>query len=413
MSGPTLLPMVGRDQELALLLERWAQAEAGEGQGVLLVGEAGIGKSRISRALLDAVAAEPHVRVRYQCSPYHADSALWPVVQQLSHAAGFGADDAVEAKLDKLEALLDRASGRDAAPLIAELLGLDGTAVMASSVSPRRCSGRGPSRRWSSSCSGSPPAASPGGAGGRALDRSDHARADRAVPGPDRRGPVLILLTSRPDNQPSLAAHPHVTRLTLNRLSRAGVEAIVARLGGDQLPSKTIAAIIARTDGVPLFVEELTKAVLETGETAIPASLHDSLMARLDRLPEVKEIAQTAACIGREFDYALLAAIADMPEPGLAIALDRLTAAELIFRRGNPPEALYTFKHALVRDAAYESLLRQRRRQVHARIATTLLQNCSQTGSVPDDIVATHLLAAERLREALPHLLAAAKTAAN
>jgi class 3 adenylate cyclase len=316
MSGPSVLPMVGRDQELALLLERWTQAKAGEGQGVLLVGEAGIGKSRIGRALLDAVTEEPHVRIRYQCSPYHIDSALWPVMQQLNYAAGLAANDPLEARLEKLEALLDLAGGRDAAPLIADLLGLDGSA------------------RYG------PLDLTPQAQRVRTLDALvdqlvglaahqpvlvvledahwiDPTTLEMIEQGLDRiaAARVLLLLTSRPDRQPALAAHPHVTRLTLNRLGRAGVEAIVARLGADHLPGATIDAIIARTDGVPLFVEELTKAVLESGETAIPASLHDSLMARLDRIPEIKEVAQIAACIGREFDYPLLAAVVDRTEP--------------------------------------------------------------------------------------------------
>ena len=201
---------------------------------MLLVGEAGIGKSRIGRALLDAVAEEPHVRIRYQCSPYHTDSALWPVIQQLSHAAGLGADDPIEARLDKLEALLDRAGGRDAAPLIADLLGLDGSGALRPARSdPAGAAGADPGGAGRAAARAGGQAAGPGGPGGRPLDRSDHAGADRAVPRPDRHARVLILLTSRPDNQPELAAHPHVTRLTLNRLGRAGVEAIVARLGGD------------------------------------------------------------------------------------------------------------------------------------------------------------------------------------
>ncbi len=303
MSGPSLLPMVGRGQELALLLERWALAKAGEGQGVLLVGEAGIGKSRISRALLDALVEEEHFRVRYQCSPYHIDSALWPVIQQLNHAAGLETEDPIEARLDKLEALLERAGGREAAPLIANLLGLDGVArygpldltpqarrartLHALAEQPLRLATRQPvlvvleDAHW--------------------IDPTTLELIEQCL---DRiaKARVLILMTSRPDQQPALAAHPHVTRLTLNRLGRAGVESIVARLGGDHLPSKTINGIIARTDGVPLFVEELTKAVLETGEASIPASLHDSLMARLDRIPDVKALAQIAACIGRDFD---------------------------------------------------------------------------------------------------------------
>ena len=205
---------------------------------------------------------------------------------------------------------------------------------------------------------------------------------------------VLFLLTSRPDRQPALAAHPHVTRLTLNRLGRAGIEAIVARLGGDRLPPEMIDTIIARTDGVPLFVEELTKAVLETGETAIPASLHDSLMARLDRIPEVKEVAQIAASIGREFDYPLLAAVVDRTEPDLRSALDKLAAAELIFRRGTPPDARYVFKHALVQEAAYQSLLKGRRQQLHARIAEILEQRFPGKAETEPELFARHYTAA-------------------
>ncbi len=368
-----LQPMVGRDQELALLMERWAQAEAGEGQAVLLVGEAGVGKSRISRALLDALGERPHLRIRYQCSPYHTGSALWPVIQQLEHAARFAADDPLETRLDKLEAALGGGSHGEATALLADLVGLDGSVRYGrQELSPQ-------AKR------------------ARTLEALTHQLLRLATSRPVllliedahwadpttlelleawldaiATARVLLVLTSRPDNQPALAAHPHVTRLSLNRLGRAGVEAIVARLGGDRLPPATVDAIIARTDGVPLYVEELTKAVLETGEAAIPASLHDSLMARLDRTPEVKEIAQTAACIGRAFDHALLAAVADRPPAELAAALDKLGTAELVFRRGAPPDAHYTFKHALVRDAAYESLLKSRRQAIHRRILEAL-----------------------------------------
>jgi len=186
----------------------------------------------------------------------------------------------------------------------------------------------------------------------------------------DRR--LLMVVTSRPDPQPQLVSHPHLTRLALNRLGRGGVEAIVARLGGDHLPRETINTIIARTDGVPLFVEELTKAVLETGETAVPSSLHDSLMARLDRIPDARDLAQIASCIGREFSFALLAEVADQPQPDLRAALNLLENEELVFRRGSPPDAAYSFKHALVQDAAYRSLLRSRRQQLHARLAAIL-----------------------------------------
>jgi class 3 adenylate cyclase/tetratricopeptide (TPR) repeat protein/ABC-type transport system involved in cytochrome c biogenesis ATPase subunit len=401
-SGPSVLPMVGRDQELALLLERWAQAKTGEGQGVLLVGEAGIGKSRISRALLDALADEPHTRIHYQCSPYHTDSALRPVIQQLGHAAGFAGEDALETRLDKLEALLDQSGGRDAAPLIADLLGLDGAARYgALNLAPQTQRVRtlaalvdqllGLAARQSvlvvlEDAHWIDPTTLE--MIGQALDRIAEAR-------------VLILLTSRPDQQPELAGHPHVTRLTLNRLSRGGVKAIVARLGGDLLPPETIDAIIARTDGVPLFVEELTKALLETGDTAIPASLHDSLMARLDRIPDVKEIAQIAACIGRDFAYPLLEAVAGKAEPELRASLDKLAAAEIVFRRGTPPDARFTFKHALVQDAAYQSLLRSRRQQLHACIAQTLEQHFSETVEAEPELLARHYSDARLAEQAI------------
>ncbi len=388
------LPMVGRDQELALLLERWALAKAGEGQGVLLVGEAGIGKSRIGRALLDAIAGEAHVRVRYQCSPYHRDSALWPVIQQLRRAIDVAGDESAEAKLEGLEALLARAVDDVAsvAPLFAALLDLDATArygALALSSQAQRArtlealvqqmlglAERDPTLliledgHWIDPTTLEMIA--------HCLDRIEGAR-------------VLMLVTSRPDEQPALAAHPHVTRLALNRLSRGGAASIVARLGGDRLPTSTVEAILARSDGVPLFVEELTKAVLETGESSIPASLHDSLMARLDRIPDVKEIAQTAACIGREFDFQLLAAVADRPEAEVLAGLHELAAANLIFRRGTQPDARYTFKHALVQDAAYGSLLRSTRRTLHERIGSVLQKHYPQVVEAAPEMLGHHL----------------------
>ncbi len=400
-AGPALMPMVGRDQELALLLERWAQAKAGEGQAVLLVGEAGIGKSRISRAALDAVAEEPHVRIRYQCSPYHGDSALWPVIRQLSQVARIAADDLPETKLDKLEALLARAGGAaNAAPLISSLIGLDGEGRYGKlDLTPQ-------ARRV------------------RTLEALVEQLLGLAAQEPvlllledahwidpttlelisqclDRivDAPVLLVLTSRPDQQPQLAAHPHVTRLSLNRLGRAGAEKIVARLSGGHgadrragkaLPTELIDTIVTRTDGVPLFVEELTKAILETGEISIPASLHDSLMARLDRIPEVKEVAQVAACIGRSFDYPLLTAVARKPEPELIAALDQLAEVELIFPRGKPPDARYTFKHALVQDAAYEALLKSTRQHLHARIAQVLEESFPEVAAGEPELLARH-----------------------
>ena len=413
-----VLPLVGREQELALLLERWRQAVAGEGQMVLLSGEAGIGKSRITRAMIDALADQPHTRVSYQCSPYHGDSALYPMIQQLGLAAGFLADEGSAAKLDKLEALLAQSSDDvpQVAPLIAALLGLEGEARYGPlALGPEQQRARtlqalvgqltGLARRrpvlfvledahWIDPttlelvelC----------------LERIAGAR-------------VLLLATARPSFDHGFGGHPIVTRLALNRLGRAQTTAIIERLsGGKTLPEALLAEIAAKTDGVPLFVEELTKAVLESGETGIPASLHDSLMARLDRIPDVKAVAQIAATIGRTFDYPLLAAIAGRSEPELLTCLDKLGEAELVFCRGRPPEARYSFKHALVRDAAYESLLKSRRQELHAKIAEVLEAAMPET---PPELLAQHYGAAGQARAAAEKWLLAgdhsARRAAN
>ncbi len=383
--------MVGRDQELSLLLERWRQAVAGEGQLVLLTGEAGIGKSRLTRGLIDAVADDDHVRINYQCSPYHTDSALYPVIQQLTRAAGVGEADTPDAMLDKLERILGQAVADPArdAPIIATLLGLEGEPRYgALALTPQRLrmrtlealsdqliglAGQQPvlvvleDAHW--------------------IDPTTLELIDQSL---DRiaGGRILTLVTARPVFQHGFGGHPIVTRLALNRLGREQTAAIVAKFtGGKALPGELMEEIAAKTDGIPLFVEELAKTVLESGalrETddayvldqplealAIPTSLHDSLMARLDRMQPVKEVAQTAACIGREFDYGVMLAVLP-PAEALGEALDRLTEAELIFRRGVPPHATYMFKHALVRDAAYESLLKSKRQRLHARILATL-----------------------------------------
>lgn len=396
-----VLPIVGRDQELALLRERWSLVKNGEAQGVLLVGEAGIGKSRIVRGLLDDLADEPHNQMQYQCSPYQTDSALAPVIQQLRHAAHFAPEDSKSVQLDKLETLLARASsvGTDKA-LIAELLGLDGAeryGRLDFSPAIRRARTLDALTNQVLALARQQPVLlvledahwiDP-----TTFELIEHCL-DAIVD-----APVLILMTSRPDNQPQIAAHPHVTRLTLNRLARAGVEAIVARLGGEALPPDIVDAIIAHTDGVPLFIEELTKAVLETGKTSIPASLHDSLMARLDRIPDVKAVAQMAACIGREFEHALLAEIVELSEQELQSALNQLLAAELIFRCGSISNRQYLFKHALVRDAAYESLLKSRREAVHGQIVDSL----ERRGDVTPEILARHAECAARTEQSIDY----------
>ncbi|MET0527199.1 MAG: adenylate/guanylate cyclase domain-containing protein, partial [Microvirga sp.] len=411
-------PMVGRDQELALVLERWRQSGAGEGQAVLVVGEAGIGKSRLVQAVLDETAEDPHIVLRYQCSPQYTGTPLWPVVQQLSFAAGFTPEDNDDQKRQKIEALLRRGTHdiSEATPLIAALLGIAAEppcSIQELSSQQRRARTQaaliqqllGLERQhpvlivvedthWIDPTTLEPFT--------QVLDRIANAR-------------VLMLLTSRPDNQPTLGGHPHVTRLTLNRLGRGPTDAIVSRLSGNQsVPPVVLSEIATRTDGVPLFIEELTKAVLEAGGIApgaVPVSLYASLMARLDRVPGVREVAQIAACIGREFSYSLLAAVAPLQEVNLQSALDQLTAAELIFPRGTPPEAHYAFKHALVRDAAHESLLKSRRQQLHASIARALEEHFPETRDMEPELLARHYAEAGLAEQAVEYWFRAGEQA--
>jgi class 3 adenylate cyclase/predicted ATPase len=428
-----VLPLFGREQELALLLDRWRQSKTGEGQMVLLTGEAGIGKSRIARATIDAIAEEPNIRINYQCSPYHADSALYPAIQQLIQTAGLAMDDSLEVKLDKLEALLTQAHDDvgEAAPLIASLLGLAveeryGALELSSEQQRARTLEALISRLLS-------------------LAREhpvlfvledvhwvDPTTLELIELALDRvaEAPVLLLVTARPNFTHGFGGHPIVTRLALNRLGRAQIEGMIARLsGGKALPAEVLNEIVGKTDGVPLFVEELTKTVLESGmlrETAdafvldtplqglsIPSTLNDSLMARLDQLQPVKEVAQTAACIGREFGYGLLAAVSPLSDAKLREALDGLVTAELIFRHGQPPEATYTFKHALVQEAAYDSLLRATRQSVHGRIAEALLAGPAETAATHPELLAQHFTAANRPEDAVGYWLRAGRQAAG
>jgi class 3 adenylate cyclase/tetratricopeptide (TPR) repeat protein len=423
-TGRHLRPMVGREQELTLLGERWAQVRSGEGQCVLLVGEAGIGKSRITRALRDMVGASDSAILLFQCSPYHLDSALWPVIQQMTVALKISAEDQPAARLGRIEAFLGRHATHieSAVPLVANLLGVP----YDDRYGPLRLS---PQAQRSQTLS-TLVEQFLGLAKRRSIlvvmedmhwtDPSTlefiHLVLDR-IEGQR----ILLLLTSRPDGQPELAGHPHVTRLVLNRLGRAAVEAMTAAIeGSDTLPDAVRREILNRTDGVPLFVEELTRALVElAGQTpggltgserglSVPATLHDSLMSRLDRLPEVKRVAQVAACIGRNFDYRTLAAVAGMGESELNSALDRLVEAELVFRRGRSPNPAYTFKHALVRDAAANSLLRSEFRRVNAGIAAAFEAFESEP---PPELIAWHAELAGQDRKAVDYLLLAGSRA--
>ena len=418
MHASDLTDLVGREEELELLQRRWSKAKTGEGQVVLLSGEAGIGKSRLTAALLERLAIEPHTRLRYFCSPQHTDSAFYPIIGQMERAAGFAHDDTPKAKLAKLDALLTQTSTtqQDGA-LFTELLSLpnDGrypaldlapqqrrqktlealTAQLAGLASQQPVLMIFEDAHWTDPTSLE--------AFGRVVDRIKTLSA-------------LLIVTFRPEFNAPWVGLPHVTALTLNRLGGREAAAIVARLvGNKELPADVMTEIVERTDGIPLFVEEMTKAVLEaegdgaarrtlavvpSPALAVPASLHASLMARLDRLGLAKEVAQIGAAIGREFSHALLAAVVRKPEAELNTALDRLIQSGLLFRQGVPPHASYLFKHALVQDAAYGTLLRGPRRALHARIAETLESQFPETAENQPELLARHCTEAGLIEKA-------------
>ena len=403
-----LTELVGREEELDLLLRRWSKAKTGEGQVVLLSGEAGIGKSRLTAALLEAAASERHTRLRTFCSPQHTDSAFYPTIVQIQRAAGFTRDDTLQAKLDKLDVLLAQSSTsvQDAA-LFAEMLSLpnDGRYPALELTSPERrqktletlvlqvttLARQNPLLMIFEDAHWADPTSLE--LYGRIIDKMQTLRA-------------LLIVTYRPEFDPPWIGRRRVTALTLNRLGDREIVAIIDCVTGNKLlPGNLRQKIVERTDGIPLFVEELTRAVLEAESesaaqltaaatpfsgSAVPASLHASLMARLDRLGPAKEVAQIGAVMGREFSHALLAAVVRKSDEELGSALDRLTAAGLLFRQGVPPQASYLFKHALVQDAAYGTLLREPRRALHARIAKTLESQFAEIAESHPEVLARH-----------------------
>ncbi len=412
-------PLVGRDEEFDLLVRRWHQAKAGEGRVVLISGEPGIGKSRLTAALSQAIEGEPLTRLRYFCSPHHQDSALYPFIVQLERAAGFARDDTADQKLGKLRGLLaSGARGDDEIELLAELLSLPSSAADLN-LSPQRkrqklfeavlhqleSLARGPpvlmvfeDAHW--------------------IDPSSRELLDLIFVGVSRLN-VLLVVTFRPEFQHAWSGQPHASMLALNRLGERDGVALVERLSGNAgLSHEIVEEIVERADGVPLFVEELTKAVLESPDRdnrvaavlgtsplpnlAIPATLHASLIARLDRLgPVAKEVAQIGAVIGREFAYELIQPVAHRPEPDLETALDRLTNAGLLFCRGVPPHSSYLFKHALVQDAAYATLLRARRQQLHAAIAAALEREFPEIVVAQPEVLAHHCTEAGLTQQAI------------
>jgi predicted ATPase len=357
---------------------------------------------------MERLAGEPHTRLRYFCSPQHADSALYPIVGQMERAAGFAHDDTAHAKLDKLDAVLAQVStpSQDAA-LFAEMLSLpnDGRYPMVEMDPQQRrqktlqaltaqleaLSCQKPTLMIFEDAHWSDPTSLE--TLGRTVDRLRTLR-------------VLLIITYRPEFEAPWIGRPYVTALNLNRLGEHDIAEMIDRVTGNKLLPESIRQdIVERTDGIPLFVEEMTKAVLEaeseaearntaaavpSSAIAVPASLHASLMARLDRLGPAKEVAQTGAAIGREHSHALLAFVMRRPDAELESALDRLVAAGLLFRQGLPPQATYLFKHALVRDVAYGSLLRGQRQQLHGRIADALAEHLPTTVEAEPEVLAHH-----------------------
>jgi predicted ATPase len=413
-----LTELVGREEELNLLLRRWSKAKTGEGQVVLLSGEAGIGKSRLTAALMEAITAEPHTRLRYFCSPQATDSALFPIIGQIERAAGFAHYDKAHAKLDKLDRLLAQtaASKQDAA-LFAEMLSLpnDGRYPPLELTPPQRrqktfealdtqlaaLAQQKPVLMIVEDVHWGDPTSL------EAFGRTINQLAARCV---------LLVVTFRPEFSPPWIGQPRVTALTLNRLIGRDIEAMIERVAGNKhLPAGIRQDIIERTDGIPLFVEEMTKAALEARSEAaaaqavatapspvapVPASLHASLLARLDSLGPAKELAQIGSAIGREFSQALVAALAGTTAVQLTSALDRLVATGLLFRQGLPPHATYLFKHALVQDAAYGTLLREPRRALHARIAETLESQFPDIAESQPELLARHCTEAGLIEKA-------------
>jgi predicted ATPase/class 3 adenylate cyclase len=400
-----LTALVGREEELELLVQRWSKAKSGDGQVVLLSGEAGIGKSRLIVALLERLATEPHVRLRHFCSPQHTDSALYPIIGQMERAAGFADDDTPQARLDKLDAMLTRTSTPEVdVALFADMLSLPNDGRYPTlDLTPERRRHRtfeALSLQIEALTRSRPVLMIVEDA--HWVDPTSMEAFGQAV-GQIANLPVLLIMTFRSEFEPPWIGRSHVTALTINRLVERDVRAMIDNvIGNKPLSLEVRQDIMERTDGVPLFVEEITRAVLEAENEgaaqtivpspalAVPASLHGSLMARLDRVGQAKEIAQIGAALGRKFSHPLLAAVVRKPEAELASALDRLIAAGLLFQQGVPPHATYLFKHALVQDAAYGTLLREPRRALHARIAETLQSQFTEIAENQPELLARH-----------------------
>lgn len=426
-----LTALVGRDEELELLLSRWRRATKGEGQVVLLCGEPGIGKSRTIEALCENLLNVQQTRLRYYCSPYHVNSALYPVIKQFERAAKFHPSDTSAKKISKLETVLEGPTEKlsEVLPLFAAMLSIPGEGIYpAQDLTPQEQKAKTLQalldqldalvRRqpvlviledvhWIDPTSVE--------LFGLMIDRIQGL-------------PVLLVITFRPEFASPWTDYAHVTTLTLNRLGQRHGALMIENIIADKpLRPEIFEEIIAKTDGVPLFIEELTKNVIESGladvadnhldlsgplpSLSIPTTLKDSLTARLDRLASVKDVAQIGATIGREFTSKVLASISQLSQIQLEDALDKLVDSGLVFRRGVPPDVRYTFKHALVRDAAYETLLKSKRRRLHQRIAEVLQGRFPEIAEAEPEILAHHFAEANLAEQAIDYWQRAAQRA--
>ncbi len=426
-----LIPLVGRDAEIELVLRRWPTACAGKGQVVLITGEAGIGKSRLLQALRDEIKEDPHTVIRYYGAPHSQNSVYYPVIDQLKRGAKLDAADTPDQKLAKLEKLLVL-SGRpveDDAPLFASLLAIPtGDRYAPLEMSPAEQKHRtfeaglgqitGLAQRQ-------PVLLSMEDA--HWIDPTTLEFVDLLVKCANS-FPIYLIITYRPDFTPVWTDDSYVTTVVINRLSREQGRSMATRVAaGKTLPEEILEQILTKTDGVPLFVEELTKTVLESGlleeredryvlngplpPFAVPDTLHDSLMARLDRLSSVKDVAQIGAVIGREFSFELITAVSSFEPQDVASALDKLVAAELVFQHGTPPHSSYVFKHALVQDTSYESLLRDRRRKLHQRIAEVIEERFQHLINTQPELLAHHYTEATLYAESIKYWREASRVA--
>jgi class 3 adenylate cyclase/predicted ATPase len=424
------VPLVGRDAEIELLMQQWANAKSGEGRAVLISAEPGIGKSRLVEAARECLRGEPHVALRYFCSPHHRESAFYPIIGQLKRAAGFDRRDSLATRGQKLERLLVGGPAEAELPLFGDLLSVSNIEARSSEpLTPEQRKERlldALLRLFEDLAWRQPLLAMFEDL--HWIDPSSSELLERLVARLDRL-PVLLIGTFRPEFRPSWTWQPHVSTLPLSRLDRCAGEALVRGLAGAvDLPSGILDEILDRSDGVPLYLEEVTKVVLESGGTAtraiaspaagsritVPISLQASLLARLDRLdPAAREIAQTASAIGRNFPCDLVVAASLRGETETRAALDQLVAAGLVFQNGKPPTAVYKFKHALVQDTAYSTLLRGPRRALHGRLAAALEKRKRETGNAEPEILARHFAEAGQPEPAASYWLEAGQREAG